>query len=128
MTVDESMIFNYIDDENPYYYTINSVESIVHNGNLVMVISVLHDNNEKKKIMVASIPVRGNPVKSNKVIPFRRTVTFKKIDSMIFDNKNSVVLSKIDEKHLTFSFLYKGKDKTIRIGNILISKNLEPVS
>jgi hypothetical protein len=101
------------------FYTIHSVTTILSNGYLFIVLPVSHSHPMKKKILVGRMHPRGNPPSSQpKSIPFRRTVKFRDIQHMAFDCKNPIVLTNPREKMIGISFLHKGRDKMIRIGNI----------
>jgi hypothetical protein len=101
------------------FYTIHSVTTTLLNGHLFIVLPVSHSNPQKKKILVGRLNPRGNPNTTQaKSIPFRRTVKFRDIQHMAFDCKNPIILTNPKEKMIGISFLHKGRDKMIRIGNI----------
>lgn len=119
------------------FYTIHSINTILSNGHLFIVVCVSHSSSPspstsqliKKKILVGRLNPRGNPPNSQaKSIPFRRTVKFRDIQHMAFDCKTPIVLTNPRDKMIGISFLHKGRDKMIRIGTIGMDLELRPLN
>ena len=109
------------------YYKINTFNCCVYGRNLNIVLGVEKVDN-KKLLMIGTIPKRGNSNTNNKNIPFLRKIKLAGNQKLAFSAKNPIILTKVAGDVLSLSFLYKGRDNMIRIANIGQNEMMRPIS